>query len=128
MRGQARALTALVVEDEVLVRCDIVSLLRAQNWLVLETPGGEAAIELLPAQHIDVVFTDIQLAGAKNGWDVAEEARKGQPGVHVIYTSSKTMDSSRRVERSLFFAKPYAADDVVAACQKFVDGRLPPRP
>lgn len=97
MRGQARALTALVVEDEVLVRCDIV-------------------------------FTDIQLAGAKNGWDVAEEARKGQPGVHVIYTSSKTMDSSRRVERSLFIAKPYAADDVVAACQKFVDGRLPPRP
>jgi len=31
MRGQARALTALVVEDEVLVRCDIVSLLRAQK-------------------------------------------------------------------------------------------------
>ncbi len=128
MRGQARALTALVVEDEVLVRCDIVSLLREQNWLVLETAWGETAIELLPAQQIDVVFTDIQLGGWINGWDVAEEARKGQPGVDVIYTSSKMTDPSRRVERSLFFPKPYAADDVVAACQKFVDGRLPSRP
>jgi len=126
MRGQTRALTALVVEDEVLVRCDIVSLLRDQDWLVLETAGGEAAIDLLLGQPIDVVFTDIQLAGSVNGWDVAEEARKGQPDVHVIYTSSRTMDPSRRVERSLFFAKPYMADDIVAACQKFTDGRLPP--
>jgi CheY-like chemotaxis protein len=120
MRAKARALTALVVEDEMLVRCDIVDLLRDQNWLVLESAGGEAAIDLLSGQHIDVVFTDIQLAGLLSGWDVAEEARKAQPDVDIIYTSSKLMDASRRVERSLFFAKPYQANDVVAACQKFV--------
>jgi CheY-like chemotaxis protein len=120
MRAQVRPLTALVVEDEALVRCDIVSVLRDRDWLVLETAGAEAAIAMLAHQHVDVVFTDIQLGGLLSGWDVAEAARKSQPDVDVIYTSSKTMEPSRRVERSLFFAKPYGADDVVVACQRLV--------
>jgi CheY-like chemotaxis protein len=120
MRAQARALTALVVEDDGLVRCDIVGLLHDQHWRVLESASAEAAIDLLPRNHFDVVFTDIQLAGQLTGWDVAEEARRSQPHVHVIYTSSKVTESGRRVERSLFFAKPYAADDIVTSCKKLV--------
>ena len=123
MRAQERAITALIVEDDVFVRSDIVSLFREQDWLVLEAAGAEAAIDLLQGQQIDVVFTDIQLAGLLTGWDVAEKARKCRPDVDVIYTSSKTMEPSRRVARSLFFAKPYAAGDVVAACQEFIDCR-----
>lgn len=123
MRAQARALTALVVEDEALVRCDIVELLRNQNWEVLECAGGEGAIHLLPDHHIDVVFTDIQLAGLLTGWDVADEARRSQPLIHVIYTSGKAMDPSRRVKRSLFFAKPYAAEEIVVACETLTGGR-----
>ena len=123
MRAQARALTALVVEDDGLVRCDIVGLLHGQHWTVLESTSAEAAIELLPEHDFDVVFTDIQLAGRLTGWDVAEAARRSQPHIHVIYTSSKVMESVRRVERSQFFAKPYVAEDIVVSCKEFVGAR-----
>jgi CheY-like chemotaxis protein len=120
MGRDARARIALVVEDEVLVRCGIVSLLEDDDWAVLETAAAEDAIDLLPLHNIDVVFTDIQLAGLLSGWDVAEAAREARADVHVIYTSGNVTDHSRRVARSLFFAKPYDADHVMSACHDFL--------
>ena len=119
MCADKRARTALVVEGEAPVRCVIVSLLQDHDWLVLEAGAGEDALDYLD-HPIDVVFTDIQLAGSLNGWDVAEAARKADPEVHVIYTSGNTTDHARKVERSRFFAKPYDCDQVVAACHEFV--------
>ena len=119
MCADARARTALVVEDEALVRCLIVSLLQDHDWLVLEAGAGEDALDYLD-HPIDVVFTDIQLAGSLNGWDVAEAARQADPEVHVIYASGNTTNLARQVDRSRFFPKPYDADEVVAACHEFV--------
>jgi DNA-binding LytR/AlgR family response regulator len=93
MCADARARTALVVEDEALVRCLIVSLLQDHDWLVLEAGAGEDALDYLD-HPIDVVFTDIQLAGSLNGWDVAEAARKPIPR----FTSS-TRRGIRRTSR-----------------------------
>jgi CheY-like chemotaxis protein len=68
--------SVLVVEDEWLVRDLIVQNLRAADWQVLQTGTAEDAIAHAQARRsIDVVFTDIQLAGPLTGWDVAEEFR-----------------------------------------------------
>jgi CheY-like chemotaxis protein len=64
---------------------------------------------------IDVVFTDIQLAGSLSGWDVAEEGRTAQAVMPVIYTSGNPVDRSRRVHDSLFFEKPL---EVLEACRR----------
>src|SRR5471032_3325156 len=114
MPGATRARTALVVEDEALVRCDIVQSLQSDGWQVLETASGEMAIDFLALHHVDVVFTDIQLAGALSGWEVAEIARKVHPGVHVIYASGNAPDRQRQLEGTVFFDKPYVPDRVVA--------------
>ena len=119
MCADTRARTALVVEDEALVRCAIVSLLQDHDWLVLEAEAGEDALDYLD-HPIDVVFTDIQLRGSLNGWDVAEAAREADPEVHIIYTSGNTTNLARKVERSRFFAKPYDPDRIVAACHELV--------
>lgn len=57
-------------------------------------------MELLP--RIDVVFTDIQLAGILTGWDVAEQFRAANPDLPIIYASGNAVDRSRRVQCSLF--------------------------
>ena len=62
----------LVVEDEWLVRSDIVSELSAQGAQVLEASTGEAALNLFETDPVDVLFTDIELGGELNGWDIAE--------------------------------------------------------
>lgn len=60
---------ALVVEDDYVVRSDILAQFQAQGWSVLDAATGEAALALLTDHRIDVVFTDIQLPGAISGWD-----------------------------------------------------------
>lgn len=108
----------LVVEDEWLVRDVVVQALRDAGWQVIEASTAEDAIALTRAghQHIDVVFTDIQLAGRLSGWDVAEQCRAARADFPVIYASGNAADRSRRVAGSLFFNKPYSTADVVDAC------------
>ena len=109
----------LVVEDEWLLRKLIAEELRTAGWEVLETSTAEDAIAYLQAgRRIDVVFTDIQLAGSLCGWDVAEQFRAARPDLPVVYASGNAGDRSRRVAGSLFFEKPYQPTDVVEACRR----------
>lgn len=112
----------LVVEDEALVRDLIAQALRDAGWEVLESHTAEAAIGyLLEGRAVDVVFTDIQLAGSLSGWDLADECKAVCPEAAVLYTSGNAADRSRRVEGSLFFDKPYWPDDILRACRRLSD-------
>jgi CheY-like chemotaxis protein len=73
---------------------------------------------LLAGCEVDVVLTDIQLAGPMNGWQVAHAARTAKPGLPVIYASANAPDPLRRVEGSLFFDKPYDPVQIVEACHR----------
>jgi CheY-like chemotaxis protein len=117
LNGTSRVV--LVVEDEWTVRDMIAHALRSAGWEVLETSTAEDAIALIQAGHrIDLVFTDIQLAGSLCGWDVAEQFRAVQAALPIIYASGNSVDRSRRVAGSLFFNKPYRPEDVVEACHR----------
>jgi CheY-like chemotaxis protein len=108
----------LVVEDEWAICSLIVRELRSTGWDVVQTATAEGAIECLQAgRRIDVVFTDIKLAGALSGWDVAEQFRAVQPGMPIIYTGN-LVDRSRGVAGSLFFEKPYRPVAIIEACEK----------
>ena len=108
----------LIVEDEWLVRDVIASDLKDAGWDVLEASTGESAIGLLEDNpHIDVLFTDIQLAGQLSGWDVAEAFRAVKPKMPVIYASGNTVDWSRAVDNSQFFSKPYRTSEILKACR-----------
>jgi CheY-like chemotaxis protein len=115
----------LVAEDEWFLRACIAAYLRAARWRVLEASSGEAAVSLLEAGHsIDVVFTDIQLAGKMSGWEVGEQFRRVLPKIHVIYTSGNTPGVGRAVPESLFIPKPYEPEAIVEACRTLANGAL----
>jgi CheY-like chemotaxis protein len=118
MRADPTTRVALVVEDEWLLRATIVSELKERGWIVVETATGEDALALLAGRQVDVVLTDIQLAGPMNGWEVAHAVRIAKPDVPVIYASANASDPSRRVEGSLFFGKPYDPAEIVEACHR----------
>jgi len=85
-----------------------VRYLREAGWRVCESESAEQAIAMLNAgQPIDILVTDIQLAGKLTGWDVAEAFRAAQPTMPVIYASGNAPEPSRLVPESLFFQKPY---------------------
>ena len=117
----AATLVVLVVEDDALLLYSVAHALRGDGCLVLEARTGEEAIaHLKAAKRVDVLFTDIQLAGPLSGWDVAEACRSSRHDMPVIYTSGNAADRRRAVAGSRFFEKPYDAASVVRACEQLV--------
>jgi CheY-like chemotaxis protein len=96
----------------------IVNELKARGWNVVEAATGEDALALLAGREVDVVLTDIQLAGPMNGWEVARAVRMAKPDLPVIYASANVADPLKRVVGSLFFGKPYDPEEIVAACHQ----------
>jgi len=110
----------LVVEDEWLVRATIVDHLKSNGCNVIESANGEEAVALIDGheQQLDVLFTDIRLGGALNGWDVAEIFRDHFPNLRVLYASGYSIHPSRDVPNSDFFDKPYRPEDILQACKQ----------
>ncbi len=78
----------LVVEDDPSVREISVNILRDQGYEVVEASDGVAAIELLKGgRPFDLLFSDIVLPGGLNGVEIAEEAKRIQPSIKVLYTT-----------------------------------------
>jgi CheY-like chemotaxis protein len=120
MRGSK---VALVLEDEPIIRDCMVQELQDRGWTVMESDKGEEAVAISDAQPLDIVLTDIQLAGDMSGWDVADRVRMKIPDMPIIYMSARPRDDRRQLQRSLFFDKPYDTDAVANACERLVDGR-----
>jgi CheY-like chemotaxis protein len=91
------SLVVLVVEDEFLLRLEIVDYLRNAGCVVLEAWSTNEAVAM-----------------CRNGEPVV---RALQPGAGVIYVSGNSLDHSRRVVDSLFFKKPYSAQEILEACR-----------
>jgi DNA-binding response OmpR family regulator len=103
------AAVVLVVEDEVLIRMAVADYLRDCGYVVLEAgDAAEARTVLLQGGHdVDVVFSDINMPGAMNGFGLARWVREHLPGVAVILTSGVT--SAAREAESLCLAGPLLA-------------------
>ncbi|MEQ8446900.1 MAG: response regulator [Pelagibacterium sp.] len=103
----------LVVEDEPLVRLDITLAMVDAGFSVIEVPDAEQAIELLETRgSIGLVFTDVELAGALSGFDLADEIEARWPHIPVLVTSGRAVPKDELADR--FIAKPYDTDAVIS--------------
>ena len=100
--------SVLVVEDEALICVETADTLEHQGFEVHMALNAEDALRRLRGGlAIDVLFTDINLAGPMNGETLALLARELMPRLAVVYTSGTVEAPSRKVEGSNFVAKPY---------------------
>lgn len=78
----------LVVEDNEGVREIPAGILRNQGYQVVEAEDGEEAIRhLQDGPPFDLLFTDIALPGGMNGVQIAEQAKRIQPDIKVLFTT-----------------------------------------
>ena len=121
MKASSNGMTVLVVEDDWLVREDIVLGLRQEGWIVLESATGAAALKALrEARIVDLLITDIGLADAITGWDVADAFRIAHPISPVIYASGNPNNDARKVAGSVFLSKPVVISSLLATCRNLV--------
>ncbi len=102
---------AVVVEDEWAIRMQIADTLTDLGWNVREFASGEQAVEFLDeGATVDLLVTDIRLAGAVSGWDVATVFRERNAGTKVFYCSANPAFEARLVPNAVFLPKPCRMD------------------
>ncbi len=79
-------LRILYVEDDELVRLSTADLLRTFGVSVLEAENEAQALRLLSEEPVDVLLTDVGLAG-RSGVELAIDACRFQPHLPVVFLS-----------------------------------------
>ena len=102
-------IVVLVVEDEPLVRLDIVEHLSDEGFEVFEAGNADEAIAILEAEPaIQLMFTDIDMPGSMDGLKLSAAVRNRWPPVRIIVTSGhKVVEVTDLPDGSMFFSKPY---------------------
>jgi two-component system, response regulator PdtaR len=110
----------LVVEDEAFIRMDVVDVLRAAGFEVLEATNAEEAIQMLECNSdVRLVFTDIDMPGSMNGLKLAAAVRNRWPPVRIIATSGHVKIRAGDLPAgALFFSKPYQPLQIIDAIRE----------
>ncbi len=124
VRGEGE--TILVVEDEHELRHYTTETLRELGYAVLEAPDGQAALDIVNRHpEIDLLFTDVVLAGGLNGRDLADEALRRRPGLKVLFTTGYTSNAivhHGRLDPGVnFIGKPFTFADLAAKVRGVID-------
>ncbi|MFZ1414978.1 MAG: PAS domain S-box protein [Defluviicoccus sp.] len=78
----------LVIEDDERLRKVARAMLTRAGLIVLEAGDGATALaQAAAAERLDLVFTDLELAGGMSGHEIAERVQALRPGVKVLFTS-----------------------------------------
>ncbi|GFO59511.1 hypothetical protein GMST_18360 [Geomonas silvestris] len=107
-----RPLTALVVDDEEMVRTLSESMLQAFGFLTLSASDGEAALEIFrrERQRIDLVLLD-QNMPTMDGLSVFKELRQLSPEVKVLlasgYSQKEVAARFQGLDLNGFIQKPF---------------------
>ena len=92
------------------MREDIAHEFMEEGWAVLEAATGGGALKWLQeTDTLDLLVTDIRLADAITGWEVAEAALELHPIILVIYAYGNPSNDYRRARGSIFVTKPVIA-------------------
>lgn len=107
--------TILMVEDEALVRILGAGMLARAGFRVIEAADSDEALERLEAaSDIQLLFTDVNLAGTLDGLALARQVRERWPCIGIIVVSGQASPQPCELPTgSHFHRKPYDADAVL---------------
>ncbi len=116
----------LVVEDEELVRVNLIRRLEGLGYRVSSAANGRSALELLRTeQEFDLLFTDVVMPGGMSGVELAAAAEQQRPGLKVLFTSGYARDELMhrgRLEPGFrLLNKPYSQQDLARKLREALD-------
>jgi two-component system response regulator FlrC len=113
----------LLVEDDGDLREALVETLEAAAFIVVDVENGDAALEVLATQHVDVVCSDVNMPGM-NGIQLLQEIHKAHPALPVIlmtaFGSIEHSVSAMHKGASDYLVKPFGADIFISVIKKYI--------
>jgi len=118
--------TILVVEDDPRVRRVSVRRLKELGYAVVEADSGPAALAVLDrGEPIDLLFTDVVMAGGMTGIDLAREAGRRRPGLKTLFTSGyaepAVIERGLPASASAWLGKPHSAPELHSKIRELLD-------
>ena len=117
--------TILVVEDDKDLRVYSVATLRELGYTVLEAETGRAALAVLDACDVDLLFTDVVLPDGMNGRTLADEAKRRRPGLRILFTTGYTRNAivhHGRLDAGVdLLGKPFTFEDLARKVRQALD-------
>lgn len=104
--------TALVVEDDPVVREVAIEALESYGFTVLVATNASEGLEQFENNSdIDLVFSDVVMPGQINGIEMAETMTTIRPGTPIIlvtgYTDREMRSRMQNTDNVVFLSKPY---------------------
>lgn len=108
-------IVVLVVEDEPLIRLNIVAEPEDRGLQVLEASNALEAISILGEEPlVNVLFTDVGMPGGLDGLELARIVERRYPVIQVIVTSGhRQVVAAALPATGTFLPKPYVSETVV---------------
>jgi CheY-like chemotaxis protein len=106
-----RNFTVLVVDDDPNIRKMVVAALRRDGYDFMEAPNGREALDMMRAEHPDVVVLDLMMP-ILSGWDVLRE-RAEDPSLQaipvIIISANRDPEVATAVSQGIcaFLPKPF---------------------
>jgi DNA-binding response OmpR family regulator len=84
----------IVVEDNDLLRCELVSYLRRPGWLVHGVDSGETLDLALRSRSAHLIVLDVGLP-FEDGVSIAKRLRASQPDLRIVILTARTSAHDR---------------------------------
>jgi DNA-binding NtrC family response regulator len=99
----------LIVEDEPLIRHDLIDFFEDAGFEVFEADNADVAIRLMSAQPtIRVVLTDVHMPGTMDGLKLAHYIRERFPPTLLLISSGAAkLTAADMPVGAMFLAKPF---------------------
>ena len=112
--------TVLVVEDNPEVRELTLQRVEGLGYVVQEAENGQAAIRILESgEPIDLILSDIVMAGGLSGYDLARWVRANAPQTRIVLTTGYAAEEANQDPSDLIDAailrKPYSRKELAVA-------------
>lgn len=110
--GQSKPIgsdTILIVEDEAIIRFELIDLFEDEGYRVFAAASADEAIAILDRHgEVRVVLTDIEMPGSMDGLRLAHYIRKRFPPTLLLVASGRiTVPERDMPEHSAYLAKPF---------------------
>lgn len=107
----------LVVEDDGLIRMDIVDMLVDAGYHVLEAANADQALDVLEREPtISALLTDIDMPGSINGLHLANRVKEQRPHCKILIISGRYSPSQGTLpDQALYLSKPISGEQLESA-------------
>ncbi len=107
----------LVVEDDPIIRMDAVATIEDAGLRAYGAKSADDGIRVMEKhEDIGIMFTDIDMPGSMDGIQLSFYVRDRWPSVRILVASGAVQPrDSELPDESMFFPKPYAMYEVIAA-------------